>query len=84
VYAYSDFPDIRNIQRLIINLFFFVIFSLDFFNEIFVDTFQSNEENERKQVTKLLAKMFSDEGSNLVEQNRPLWICFLGRYNIVM
>ncbi|CAC5359753.1 PDS5 [Mytilus coruscus] len=42
---------------------------------------KSNEESERKQVTKLLAKMFSDEGSSLVEQNRPLWICFLGRFN---
>ncbi|XP_069130479.1 sister chromatid cohesion protein PDS5 homolog A-like [Argopecten irradians] len=42
---------------------------------------KSNEESERKAVTKLLAKMFSDQGSNLAEQNRPLWNCFLGRFN---
>lgn len=42
---------------------------------------KSNEETERKQVTKILSKMFSDPGSNLAEQNKALWICFLGRFN---
>ncbi|KAJ8298337.1 hypothetical protein KUTeg_024868 [Tegillarca granosa] len=42
---------------------------------------KSNEESERKAVTKLLAKMFSDPGSNLIEQNKPLWNCFIGRFN---
>ncbi|KAL4230738.1 Sister chromatid cohesion protein PDS5 A [Mactra antiquata] len=42
---------------------------------------KSNEESERKQVTKILSKMFSDPGSNLAEQNKPLWNCFLGRFN---
>ncbi|KAL5012757.1 hypothetical protein ScPMuIL_011308 [Solemya velum] len=42
---------------------------------------KSNEENERKAVTKVLAKMFSDPGSTLADQNKPLWNCFLGRFN---
>ncbi|KAK3099941.1 hypothetical protein FSP39_012194 [Pinctada imbricata] len=42
---------------------------------------KSNAEAERKSVTKLLAKMFSDTGSNLAEQNKPLWNCFIGRFN---
>lgn len=42
---------------------------------------KSNVESERKKVTKLLAKMFSDPGSSLADQNRALWNCFLGRFN---
>ncbi|XP_041360337.1 sister chromatid cohesion protein PDS5 homolog A-B-like isoform X3 [Gigantopelta aegis] len=42
---------------------------------------KSNEESERKHVTKLLAKMFSEPGSMLAVQNKPLWNCFLGRFN---
>ncbi|BFZ14836.1 hypothetical protein BsWGS_17875 [Bradybaena similaris] len=42
---------------------------------------KSNEESERKSVTKLLAKMFSEKDSDLAAQNRPLWVCFLGRFN---
>ncbi|XP_071087825.1 sister chromatid cohesion protein PDS5 homolog B-like [Haliotis cracherodii] len=42
---------------------------------------KSNEEHERKHVTKLLAKMFSEPGSDLANQNKPLWYCFLGRFN---
>ncbi|KAH9494579.1 Sister chromatid cohesion protein PDS5 B [Bulinus truncatus] len=42
---------------------------------------KSNEELERKSVTKLLAKMFSEKDSDLATQNRALWICFLGRFN---
>ncbi|XP_060604086.1 LOW QUALITY PROTEIN: sister chromatid cohesion protein PDS5 homolog B-like, partial [Ruditapes philippinarum] len=42
---------------------------------------KSNEETERKQVTKILSKMFSDPESNLADQNKALWICFLGRFN---
>lgn len=42
---------------------------------------KSNEEVERKSVTKLLAKMFSEKDSDLAAQNRALWFCFLGRYN---
>lgn len=42
---------------------------------------KSNDEKERKAVTKLLAKMFSDPDSDLAVQNKPLWICFLGRFN---
>mgnify|MGYP000638643334 CR=1 FL=1 len=41
--------------------------------------FQSNEETERKAVTKILSRMFSDQGSTLAEQNKPLWNCFIGR-----
>ncbi|XP_055894308.1 sister chromatid cohesion protein PDS5 homolog A-B-like isoform X1 [Biomphalaria glabrata] len=42
---------------------------------------KSNEETERKSVTKLLAKMFSEKDSDLAVQNRALWVCFLGRFN---
>lgn len=42
---------------------------------------KSNEETERKQVTRILSKMFSDAGSTLADQNKPLWVCFLGRFN---
>ncbi|XP_059168056.1 sister chromatid cohesion protein PDS5 homolog A-B-like isoform X2 [Physella acuta] len=42
---------------------------------------KSNEESERKSVTKLLAKMFSEKESDLASQNRALWVCFLGRFN---
>ncbi|XP_025084821.1 sister chromatid cohesion protein PDS5 homolog A-like [Pomacea canaliculata] len=42
---------------------------------------KSNEEHERKNVTKLLAKMFSEQGSDLALKNKPLWVCFLGRFN---
>ncbi len=42
---------------------------------------QSSNESDRKDVTKLLAKMFSDPDSDLAAQNKPLWLCFLGRFN---
>lgn len=42
---------------------------------------KSNEEHERKNVTKLLAKMFSEPGSDLALKNKALWLCFLGRFN---
>ncbi|XP_013389020.1 sister chromatid cohesion protein PDS5 homolog B-B-like [Lingula anatina] len=42
---------------------------------------KSNDEGERKAVTKLLARMFSDTDSDLAVQNKPLWLCFLGRFN---
>ena len=29
----------------------------------------------------LLARMFSEKGSNLAKNHRPLWLAFLGRYN---
>lgn len=42
---------------------------------------KSNEEGERKSVTKLLAKMFSEKESTLAYDNKALWLCFLGRFN---
>ncbi|XP_029643842.1 sister chromatid cohesion protein PDS5 homolog B isoform X1 [Octopus sinensis] len=42
---------------------------------------KSSEEIERKNVTRLLAKMFSDPESELATQHRVLWNCFLGRFN---
>ncbi|XP_064607690.1 sister chromatid cohesion protein PDS5 homolog B-like [Liolophura sinensis] len=42
---------------------------------------KSNDESERKSVTRLLAKMFSEPHSELANQNKPLWKCFLGRFN---
>ncbi|UYV72676.1 PDS5A [Cordylochernes scorpioides] len=42
---------------------------------------KSNQEKERLDVTKLLARMFSDKDSDLATQNNLLWKCFLGRFN---
>ncbi|KAG1710427.1 Sister chromatid cohesion protein PDS5 B [Nymphon striatum] len=42
---------------------------------------KSNESKERLDVTRLLARMFSDKDSELAAQNKPLWTCFLGRFN---
>ena len=33
---------------------------------------------------KLLARMFSEKGSNLAKNHRPLWLAFLGRYNNIL
>ena len=41
---------------------------------------QSGDVEERADVTRLLAKMFSDRNSALASQNAPLWLCFVGRY----
>jgi hypothetical protein len=43
-------------------------------------TKQSTDVEERLEVTKLLAQMFSDPESELATQNRPLWNCYIGRY----
>ncbi|KAG8200522.1 hypothetical protein JTE90_000597 [Oedothorax gibbosus] len=42
---------------------------------------KSSVEKERLDVTKLLARMFSDRNSDLATQNKTLWACFLGRFN---
>uniref|UniRef100_A0A672FE83 PDS5 cohesin associated factor B n=1 Tax=Salarias fasciatus TaxID=181472 RepID=A0A672FE83_SALFA len=42
---------------------------------------QSNDNDERLQVVKLLAKMFGAKDSELAAQNKPLWQCYLGRFN---
>jgi sister-chromatid-cohesion protein PDS5 len=41
---------------------------------------RSNDEKERCEFTKLLARLFSDKNSNLAEQYPDLWKCFLGRF----
>ncbi|RWS10891.1 hypothetical protein B4U79_10779 [Dinothrombium tinctorium] len=41
---------------------------------------RSNEERERCEFTKLLARLFSDKNSNLAEQYSELWKSFLGRF----
>ena len=41
---------------------------------------RSNDEKERCEFTKLLARLFSDRNSNLAEQYPDLWKCFLGRF----
>ena len=41
---------------------------------------RSNEEKERCEFTKLLARLFSDKNSNLAEQYPELWKSFLGRF----
>lgn len=46
--------------------------------------FQSNDNEERLQVVKLLAKMFGAKDSELASQNKPLWQCYLGRYAILV
>uniref|UniRef100_A0A3Q3WB99 Uncharacterized protein n=1 Tax=Mola mola TaxID=94237 RepID=A0A3Q3WB99_MOLML len=42
---------------------------------------KSNDNDERLQVVKLLAKMFGAKDSELAAQNKPLWHCYLGRFN---
>ena len=42
---------------------------------------KSTEESERMGSVSLLARMFSEKGSNLARNHRPLWNAFLGRYN---
>lgn len=42
---------------------------------------KSNDEKERLDVTRLLARMFSDKDSELATQHQSLWSCFLGRFN---
>lgn len=44
---------------------------------------QSGDIEERVEVTRLLAKMFSERNSALASQNAPLWLCFVGRYKIL-
>ena len=44
---------------------------------------QSGDVEERAEVTRLLAKMFSERNSVLASQNAPLWLCFVGRYKIL-
>ncbi|XP_044154394.1 sister chromatid cohesion protein PDS5 homolog A isoform X1 [Bufo gargarizans] len=42
---------------------------------------KSNDGEERLAVVRLLAKLFGSKDSDLANQNRPLWQCFLGRFN---
>ncbi|XP_072108936.1 sister chromatid cohesion protein PDS5 homolog A isoform X1 [Mobula birostris] len=42
---------------------------------------KSNDGEERLAVVRLLAKLFGAKDSELALQNRPLWQCFLGRFN---
>ncbi|CAH1267920.1 PDS5B [Branchiostoma lanceolatum] len=44
---------------------------------------RSNDGDERLNVTRLLARMFSDKESQLSSQNKPLWNCYLGRFKDV-
>lgn len=41
---------------------------------------KSNDEKERCEFTKLLARLFSDKDSNLATMYTELWKCFLGRF----
>lgn len=41
---------------------------------------KSNDEKERCEFTKLLARLFSDKDSNLAKLYTELWKCFLGRF----
>ncbi len=42
---------------------------------------KSTDEGERIGSVSLLARMFSEKGSNLARNHRQLWLAFLGRYN---
>ncbi|KAM6972847.1 sister chromatid cohesion protein PDS5 homolog A [Aplochiton taeniatus] len=42
---------------------------------------KSNDGEERLAVVRLLAKLFGAKDSELATQNKPLWQCFLGRFN---
>uniref|UniRef100_A0A8C3CTS2 PDS5 cohesin associated factor B n=1 Tax=Cairina moschata TaxID=8855 RepID=A0A8C3CTS2_CAIMO len=52
-----------------------------YITNVIVFIFQSNDNEERLQVVKLLAKMFGAKDSELASQNKPLWQCYLGRFN---
>lgn len=65
---------IYELNRICPSMLFSVLPQLEF-------KLKSNEEKERMDVTKVLATMFSDKESLLVQQNKQLWICFLGRFN---
>ncbi|XP_030419018.1 sister chromatid cohesion protein PDS5 homolog B isoform X2 [Gopherus evgoodei] len=52
----------------------------NFFNQLEFKL-KSNDNEERLQVVKLLAKMFGAKDSELASQNKPLWQCYLGRFN---
>uniref|UniRef100_A0A8B9QPK0 PDS5 cohesin associated factor A n=1 Tax=Apteryx owenii TaxID=8824 RepID=A0A8B9QPK0_APTOW len=53
-----------------------------FFNQVLVlGKSSSNDGEERLAVVRLLAKLFGSKDSDLATQNRPLWQCFLGRFN---
>lgn len=54
------------------------IVSIHFFSLLLL-FLQSTDTDERFEVTKLLANMFSPKSSKLATENRPLWNCFLGR-----
>jgi len=41
---------------------------------------KSSDADERLEVTRLLARMFSPKDSKLARENRPLWNCFIGRF----
>lgn len=49
------------------------------FNFITVCYSQSRDEAERLEVTTMLAKMFSDEDSDLAKTHKSLWLSYLGR-----
>lgn len=42
---------------------------------------KSGDESERISATRLLAKMFSEPNSDLAMLHKPLWTCFVGRFN---
>lgn len=54
------------------------------FSLLFLLSLQSNDNDERLQVVKLLAKMFGAKDSELAAQNKPLWQCYLGRWVLVL
>ncbi|XP_054711226.1 sister chromatid cohesion protein PDS5 homolog B-like [Uloborus diversus] len=42
---------------------------------------KSNEESERRDVIKVLTRMFSDKNSTMIEQHETLWNCLLSRFS---
>ncbi|GBM49514.1 Sister chromatid cohesion protein PDS5 A-A [Araneus ventricosus] len=42
---------------------------------------KSSDEEEREIVTEVVARMFSDKKSNMIEENKSLWTSFLARFN---
>uniref|UniRef100_A0AAY4CW91 PDS5 cohesin associated factor B n=1 Tax=Denticeps clupeoides TaxID=299321 RepID=A0AAY4CW91_9TELE len=54
--------------------YYFILFFL-------LSSLRCNDNDERLQVVKLLAKMFGAKDSELATQNKPLWQCYLGRFN---
>ncbi|EMP30052.1 Sister chromatid cohesion protein PDS5 like protein B [Chelonia mydas] len=74
----SSYQCLYSIQQ---NRALILIRTFEYYHSVNVMFNDSNDNEERLQVVKLLAKMFGAKDSELASQNKPLWQCYLGRFN---